>query len=148
MVTSTVSYRGPPKISMDRCDGCGACATLCPTKALRVLDKNNIRRIEFSPAYCIFCGRCSEICPENAIKLTSRSAVPTRKVLTTKQAEFDLVRCEICDRVVAPTKVICKIERMEKPSKILDDLLSLSKTYCDQCKRLMIAKKFDFLIYG
>lgn len=148
MVTSTVSYRGPPRISMDRCDGCGACAALCPTKALRILDKNKIRRIEFSPAYCIFCGRCSEICPENAIKLSNRPAAPSREVVTTKQAEFDLVRCKICDRVVAPAKVIDKIEGMEKASRILDDLLSRSKTYCDQCKRLMIAKNFDFLIYG
>ncbi len=148
MVTSSASYRGPPRINMDRCDGCGACATLCPTKALRILDKNRIRRIEFSPAYCIFCGRCSEICPENAINLTSNPAAPSRKIVTTEQAQFGLVRCKICHRAVAASKVIEKIEEKEKTSKNLENLLSRSKAYCDQCKRIMIAENFDYRVYG
>lgn len=49
---------------IDKCNGCGACKSVCPTdaitgsrKALHVID----------PEQCIDCGTCGKICPQGAV---------------------------------------------------------------------------------
>jgi ferredoxin len=54
------------KIITEKCDGCGACAKLCPAEAIygekkkpHTIDKNR----------CTKCGTCIEVCTKEAIKL-------------------------------------------------------------------------------
>lgn len=53
-----------PVVKMDRCKGCGACETVCPTGAVRV---ENVAWID--TRRCVGCGRCAEACPAKAIVL-------------------------------------------------------------------------------
>ena len=51
------------KVNKDKCLGCGACITMCPTKAIKFKDG----KAEIDTDKCIKCGTCKDICPVNAI---------------------------------------------------------------------------------
>ena len=53
----------PYSISSD-CNGCTACARICPTGAIRG-EKKQIHTID--PDVCIACGACGRICPFKAV---------------------------------------------------------------------------------
>jgi L-aspartate semialdehyde sulfurtransferase ferredoxin len=50
-----------------RCTHCGACVTVCPTKAFK-LDLAT-RLISFDDSKCIACGLCLKACPPRAMEL-------------------------------------------------------------------------------
>lgn len=51
----------------ERCTHCGACVTVCPTKAFK-LDPES-RLISFDAGKCIACGLCLKACPPRAMEL-------------------------------------------------------------------------------
>lgn len=51
----------------DKCIGCGDCSNLCPTKALRVKQQENIQELIHFPILCINCGICIDKCPRKAL---------------------------------------------------------------------------------
>lgn len=51
-----------------RCDGCGLCASLCPTDALRTEASGDLRTLTFQPAACLDCGLCDRTCPQSALE--------------------------------------------------------------------------------
>ena len=55
-----------PIIDRDRCNGCGACISDCPTGALGWQDG---KAALLYPALCIYRATCEEICPQGAITL-------------------------------------------------------------------------------
>lgn len=44
-------------------NNCGACGEVCPTHAIRFVDKENILYPEIDKHYCIGCGACQLACP-------------------------------------------------------------------------------------
>ncbi|MGD8188500.1 4Fe-4S binding protein [Brevibacillus ginsengisoli] len=60
----------------DSCDRCGACAILCPTQALRMVESENGvgREIRLQPVTCVECGLCEEVCWEKNISLKEHPA--------------------------------------------------------------------------
>lgn len=55
------------EIDMNRCMGCGACVSPCPTQALK-FTKN--WEIEFDEKKCVRCMICVDACPVKAIRFT------------------------------------------------------------------------------
>jgi L-aspartate semialdehyde sulfurtransferase ferredoxin len=51
----------------DRCTQCGACITVCPTKAF-TLDLTS-RKVSFDNNRCVACGLCIKACPPRAMEL-------------------------------------------------------------------------------
>jgi ferredoxin len=51
----------------DRCTSCGACITICPTKAFTVDPET--RLVSFDNNKCIACGACITACPPRAMKV-------------------------------------------------------------------------------
>ena len=95
------SFRGMPRLLEDRCGSDGACAAICPARAIVVqpliaggwswtLDR----------AACLGCGRCVEACPNQALavesvfELASTSREPLRRasVVGTGAAEDETER--------------------------------------------------------
>lgn len=50
-----------------RCTHCGACVTICPTRALVINPKT--RLVDFDPSKCIACELCVKACPPRAMKV-------------------------------------------------------------------------------
>lgn len=49
------------------CCGCGACADVCPAKAIRMVpDREGFRYPDLTQAACVRCGRCEAVCPLKA----------------------------------------------------------------------------------
>ncbi|MBA7483137.1 Choline trimethylamine-lyase activating enzyme [subsurface metagenome] len=68
----------------DRCIGCGACSTICPSGAIQI--KNGIPITEKEK--CILCGKCIEKCPALAREMIGEK-LTTEEVI--KEIEKDLV---------------------------------------------------------
>ena len=54
-----------PKLDVQKCEGCGECAQVCPPGAIKLKDKRPVFDLE----RCICCYCCQEICVRGAIKL-------------------------------------------------------------------------------
>jgi NADH-quinone oxidoreductase subunit I len=67
-------YRGFIVLIYDKCIGCGSCARICPTRAMRMIflpQKEGERARKKYPVInynrCVFCGYCVDICPTEAL---------------------------------------------------------------------------------
>jgi len=52
-----------PVMDLEKCDGCGRCADVCPAHALRV-ERGKVRLLHTN---CDYCGECEAACPTGAI---------------------------------------------------------------------------------
>jgi len=68
----------------DRCIGCGACSTICPSGAIQI--KNGIPVTEKEK--CILCGKCIEKCPALAREMIGKKLTAEEII---KEVEKDLV---------------------------------------------------------
>lgn len=68
----------------DRCIGCGACSTICPSGAIQI--KNGIPITEKEK--CILCGKCIEKCPAIAREMIGEKLTAEEVI---KEIEKDLV---------------------------------------------------------
>ena len=68
----------------DRCIGCGACSTICPSDAIQL--KNGIPVTEKEK--CILCGKCIEKCPALAREMIGKKLTIEEVI---KEIEKDLV---------------------------------------------------------
>ena len=60
----------------ESCVGCGKCIVVCPTEALSLVSKHDIKRNKkiavITPENCIGCGVCVNVCKPNSIEMNAR----------------------------------------------------------------------------
>lgn len=99
-------FRGKPKYSEDDCIGCGACAEVCPSQCIALVDdteaKPPVRRLAIHFDACIFCGQCELNCTtEKGVHLTTEYDLACfDRTACLETVEKELVLCEVCGAVV------------------------------------------------
>ena len=99
-------FRGKPKYSEDDCIGCGACAEVCPSQCIALVDdteaKPPVRRLAIHFDACIFCGQCELNCTtEKGVHLTTEYDLACfDRTACLETVEKELVLCEVCEAVV------------------------------------------------
>ena len=79
----------------DSCNGCGACADVCPTGALVICKQDSFWRISLDVSRCTQCGLCKDVCCCDSIEFISTVALSailaqTLQVrIVKRQAEID-----------------------------------------------------------
>lgn len=81
-----------PALDYNRCNGCDACANLCPTDALKLLRDDNhvINGYRIDPAFCTGCGICETVCNSDAITVSDES------VATVGNVDLTEYKCHAC----------------------------------------------------
>ena len=101
-----VGFRGKPQFYEDQCVGCQACAEVCPSRAIEVVDDKagRLRTLTHHQDICIYCGQCERACiTGEGIKLTREFDLATYdRTGSITQSRKKLVLCDNCGEIVAP----------------------------------------------
>jgi hydrogenase-4 component H len=129
------SYRGRPEFQ-DKCMGCGACAEVCPPKAITVSDEADTRTIEIAYGHCIGCGQCVSSCPVEGIRMTTNYTVFSSPEGGPKASvKRTLVRCAECGEVITTLDHLrWLIERLGSLSFSNSTLLSVWQAFAEGIK--------------
>ncbi len=73
------NFRGIHSNDIDTCIGCGNCAKICPTEAIRMVEQKDITpksgstnfRPQVDYGRCCSCGLCVDVCPTGSLKLSA-----------------------------------------------------------------------------
>lgn len=78
---------------IESCNGCGACAKICPVEAIRG-EKEMLHVID--PTLCIDCGACGRICPQESVQDPSGIVCISIKWSEWEKPRFDWNICMSC----------------------------------------------------
>lgn len=101
------AFRGKPKFVEAECIGCGACAQVCPARAIEAVNevKDGVgrRTLTIHHDHCIFCGQCHRYCTtQEGVVLTNEFETGTYdRTQAVSIVEKDLVICQECGEVIA-----------------------------------------------
>jgi len=133
-------FRGRHEIDGEKCIGCGACAHVCSSDAISVLDENGKRIINVDYGHCSFCAFCQDECPTEAIKLTRKYHLLTKdRNVTNVTNEVDLQQCASCRKHFTPQsqiewalkRIVEKVPEYEE----LSDQLRNAASICIDCRK-------------
>jgi ferredoxin len=98
------------------CDGCGACAALCPTEALELKEGAGGSTLLHRPLWCTGCGACLGRCPRGA--LSARDPVPSLFLAVSELPLAAVARrvCALCGKPAAagPGGELCQDCRLRR----------------------------------
>lgn len=106
--TPVSTFRGRPRYNSQKCIGCAACAQVCPSKCIEVIDDTKanppVRRLIHHVDACIWCGQCERYCTtREGIKQTLEYECSGYSPADFEEkVEKELVRCEMCGCIIAP----------------------------------------------
>ena len=100
------TFRGMAKYYEENCIGCGACAKVCPSKTIEIIDDVQARKRKLVLHYdcCNFCGQCQAACPttKGIMLSTEYDTANFDRMTHVVSVEKELAMCEMCGEIVAP----------------------------------------------
>ena len=165
------TFRGMAKFHEEDCIGCGACAQVCPSRTIDVVDdpEKRVRKLILHYDCCNFCGQCQAACPtEKGIMLSTEydtANFDRQNQLST--CEKELAMCEMCGGIVAaydqlawitakignlayanPTLILAEHEKLglvsdehARMAEALEGRADLMKILCPTCRRKVYIKE-------
>jgi len=115
------AFRGRPKFVAEECIACGACAEVCPARAIEVVNvvEGGVgrRTLTIHHDHCIFCGQCQRYCTTQAgVVLTNEYETGTYdRSAAVAAVEKDLVVCKECGEIVGTVDQIRWVARRLGP---------------------------------
>ena len=109
-------------VNEERCNGCGACARICPTGAIAG-EKKSLHVID--PRRCLECGACGKICPVAAVRDAFGIVCHRVKRSAWEKPRLDeklCMSCGICVEV-CPFEAIFWSPEFEYSEPRIDDLI-------------------------
>jgi formate hydrogenlyase subunit 6/NADH:ubiquinone oxidoreductase subunit I len=103
-------FRGLPTFDAEGCVGCKACAEVCPTHCIDVVEDTEsvppMRRLVLHYDKCIFCGHCALNCTtEKGITMSKEYDLACfDRSACVQTSENELLLCEVCGGVVGAKK--------------------------------------------
>jgi formate hydrogenlyase subunit 6/NADH:ubiquinone oxidoreductase subunit I len=104
--TPMAKFRGKPAPDDKECIACGACAQVCPARAIEVINDTALappqRHLIWHYDLCIFCGQCERLCTtEKGVVLNLEYDLATTDRSTLFSAtDKELVLCEDCKEII------------------------------------------------
>jgi ferredoxin len=122
-------------VDKKKCVACGTCLKFCPTKAISLINddeidfhedlkRSTLKSKEYSfidEKLCIGCGACSNLCPQNAITIERFLG----SIIETKQLLIDQNSCVEC--------LLCEESCPVGAITLKDDLVVLDDNKCIRC---------------
>ncbi len=132
----TPFFRGKVSVDPSKCVGCGACARICPPKALELVREGDKFVLRYFIGRCIFCAMCADICPQQAIEVGHEFELATPKLEDLyEEVVHEPAKCTICGEPYLPKKLVEQsIER--SGMEIARDKLEL----CPKCRKLSVGQ--------
>jgi ferredoxin len=126
------------RLNKDRCTGCAACETNCPTGTLESREEGKIRVFSYALFQCIRCGACVSSCPEQAAELRHEFGLKAfyRPFRSEVVQSVELATCQGCGALFAPVALLDKVGQT-----ISDDY----RSFCSNCKKKKLASDFHEL---
>ncbi|MBN1823263.1 MAG: 4Fe-4S binding protein [Endomicrobiales bacterium] len=101
-------FRGRPEPNDEKCIACGACAQVCPSGAIEVIDHaegNDPKRdVIWHYDLCMYCGQCELLCTtKEGVKLGPEYDLSTfdRSTLSAGVTK-ELIVCKDCGEIIGP----------------------------------------------
>lgn len=117
-ITHPESPLGLLRVHRDLCTVCGACATVCPTSALKFDQDQDCARLSYDAARCLPCGRCVSSCPEGALDVRSETALDALAFGEVEVARSALSRCRRCGSPLVPLATAARVrDLLGSPSR-------------------------------
>ncbi len=93
------------------CNGCGACAKMCPEQAISGEKKG---RHMIDAALCIECGACGRICPESAVLDDKGKTIARMKKSEWPKPVINVELCVACENCIAacPTHALAMADEL------------------------------------
>jgi len=67
------AHSGRVRVDTEKCIGCGMCATICPGKAIRIIEvQGKTKKAQLEPDFpqCMSCNDCAAMCDRGAITVS------------------------------------------------------------------------------
>lgn len=87
----TTARQSAPFVITELCCGCGTCASVCPTGAVKIQrNKEGFQHYEIQRDKCIQCGRCQKVCPFYSIQ--AARIEPLKYLYSFKSRSMEILR--------------------------------------------------------
>lgn len=125
-------------VSVKRCIGCRACATVCPKALVTLSDTDHRRTVWFAAVCREDCTRCVEACPTEAISLPTITGAVSGEGT---RLDFELRACAACGAPVATPEMLEWLRAAIPPEVQTDVEGTQWLELCPRCRQKLEAQQ-------